>query len=247
MKQCWADILGGCSEIYSNEHYVGRGALFANKKVKTRGLHRDLDGRSIHVSDLQAHILCKTHNSNLSDVDNEAINLKNVLEQLLKEENKDDLLEGSGLWTPTQHKVSGRLIGRWLCKLHCNFVTLKGVDPPEYYVHHAFGMSIDPTPRFYMRAQFNDVFSYQQRIRYFNYPSGPCKENEYGTFHVFFMGFHFLVCPYDLTEPIKAKLTEVSGDQSYLMNWMEKLDKIAIETEGIITKSITFDWSDGNT
>ena len=58
------------------------------------------------------------------------------------------------------------------------------------------------------------------------------------------MGFHFLVCPYDLTEPIKAKLAEVSGDQSYLMGWMEKLNKINMETEGIVTKSIEFDWSD---
>ena len=166
MKRCWADILGGCSGGYSNEHYIGKGQLFDTESVKTQGIHPNLEGCSIRVSNLQAHTLCSTHNNNLSDADTEAIKLKNVLEQLFRKQSKEDLLKGSGLWTPTQHIVSGTLFGRWLCKLHCNFVTLKDVDPPDYYVRHAFGMSADRTPRFYMRAQFHDVLSYQQRIRY---------------------------------------------------------------------------------
>ncbi len=245
MKKCWADILGGCSKKYSNEHYVGRGDLFGNEKVTPQGLHPALNGRSFDVSDLKAHILCETHNNNLSDADTEAIKLKKVLEQLFRKQNKQDLLKGSGLWTPKQHIVSGSLFGRWLCKLHCNIVTFKGADPPEYYIHHAFGMSIDPTPRYYMRTQVHEVLNYQQRICYLNYPGGPSKKDEYSTFHVIFMGFHFLVCPYDLTEPIKAKLAEVSGDQSYLMGWTERLNKINMEIEGIVTKSIVFNWSDG--
>ena len=195
MKRCWADILGGCSERYSTEHYVGRGALFGSEKVKTQGLHPDLDERSVFVTDLRAHILCQTHNNNLSEADQEAINLRNALEQLFRKQDKEDLLKENGLWTPTQHNVSGSLFGRWLCKLHCNYVTFNDVDPPEYYVRHAFGERTDPILRFYVRTQFNETLSYQQRIRYLNYPGGPCKEDEYGTFYVFFMGFHFLFHP----------------------------------------------------
>lgn len=245
MKRCWADILGGCSDRFSKEHYVGRGVLFGSDKVKTQGLHPNLDARSVFVKDLKAHILCQTHNSNLSEADQEAINLRNALEQFFRKQNKEDLLKGSGLWAPTQHKVNGVLFGRWLCKLHCNIITFNDVVPPEYYVHHAFGESTDAVLRIYVRTQFNDVLNYQQRIRYLNYPGGPCREEEYGTFYVFFMGFHFLVCPYDLTKPIKAKLAEVSGDNSYLMDWTEKPNKITLENDGIVTKSILFNWSNG--
>ena len=239
MKRCWADILGGCNE-QSGEHYVGK-RLF-EKNVKTRGIHPNLDGRSLPVTSLEANILCGKHNSVLSVADQEAINLKQVSERMFQYQDRRDLLQGNGLWTPEQHNVNGLLFGRWLCKLHCNFLALKDVDPPEYYVRSAFGERTSPVPRFHLRAQFHDVLPYQQRIWYENFSGGPCRQDEYGTFHVFFIGFHFLVCPCDLTEVIKAKLAESTGNIFYRGAWMEKPQKICMEQDGIVVKSFVFDW-----
>ncbi len=73
MKRCWAEISGGCSQGISQEHYVGRELL---GKVKTSGLHKDLEGLELPATALhQAHLLCENHNSQLSNADQEAINL----------------------------------------------------------------------------------------------------------------------------------------------------------------------------
>jgi hypothetical protein len=196
MKRCWAEIIGGCSTQASSEHYVGKG-LF--KSVTTHGLHSSLDGRSLPISNLKANILCKKHNNCLSVVDQGAIYFYEILLKLFQYQEKENILSGERLWMPEQYKVNALLFGRWLCKLHCNILTLGGIDSPEYYVRYTFGELTDPLPRFYLRAQLNDVLIYQQRVWYANFPGGPCKQNEYGTFHVFFMGFHFLV-PFPVSE-----------------------------------------------
>lgn len=239
MKQCWADILGGCSKQISREHYVGK-RLF--EKVTTHGLHPRLDGRSLPVNNLKANILCEKHNNCLSIVDQEAINFHKGLQDLFQHQAKEDLLNGDGFWIPTQFNIDALLFGRWLCKLHCNLLTFRGIDSPEYYVRFAFGEHTTPIPRFYLRVQFHDVLRYQQRVWYANFSGGPCKQDEYGTFHVFFMGFHFLVCPYNLTEAIKVKLAENTGNNFYMGEWMDRPQKIEKEQDSIVVGSFVFDW-----
>lgn len=239
MKRCWASILGGCSKQASKEHYVGK-KLFED--VTTHGLHPSLDGRCLTVNNLKANILCEKHNNRLSAADKEAINLHAGLQGLFQRQEKKELLSGDGLWTPTQYRINALLFGRWLSKLHCNLLTLGGIDSPEYYVRFAFGEHTAPIPRFYLRVQFHDVLSYQQRVWYTNFSGGPCKQDEYGTFHVFFMGFHFLVCPYDLTEAIKVKLAESTSNSFYIGNWMDKPQKIEKKQNGIVVESFIFNW-----
>jgi hypothetical protein len=241
MKRCWAEILGGCSKQPSSEHYVGKG-LF--ESVTTHGLHSSLDGRSLPVSNLKANILCKKHNNRLSVVDEEVIHFHERLRSLFQRQEKEVLLSGNSLWTPEQYKINALLFGRWLCKLHCNFLTLGGINSPEYYVRYAFGEHTTPAPRFYLRVQSDDVLGYQQRVSYANFSGGSCKQDEYGTFHVFFMGFHFIVCPYDLTRSIKVKLTESTGDRFYMGDWMDKPRKICLQQHSLAVKSFVFDWGD---
>lgn len=238
MKQCWADILGGCSKQASREHYVGKG-LFED--VTTHGLHPNLDGRSLSVNNLKANILCEKHNNRLSLADQEAINLQTTLDKLFRRKD-NDFLKGDGLWTPAQYNVDGLLFGCWLCKLHCNFLTLKKIDPPEYHVRSAFGEQTNPSLRFYVRVQNDEPMTFQHRISYANFSGGPCKQDEYGTFHVFFMGFHFLVCPYDLTNLIKVKLADSTGNSFYMGDWMDKPQKIEMEQNGIVVESFIFNW-----
>ena len=104
MKRCWAEILGGCSHKISREHYIGRELL---QKVKIHGLHKGLEGLELPVTAPKAHILCENHNSQLSDTDQEAINLHEGLLRWF--ENEEDVRKGNGFWTPTCININGPL------------------------------------------------------------------------------------------------------------------------------------------
>lgn len=241
MKRCWAEILGGCSHKISREHYIGRELL---QKVKTHGLHDDLEGHELPATSLKAHILCENHNSQLSDTDQEAINLHEGLLRWF--ENEEDVRKGNGFWTPTCININGALFSRWLCKFHCNLSTLKGIIPAEHYVRSAFGEKTDPEPRFYVRLHPGDSISYERRIWYSDHIIGRSKSDENALFHVYFMGLDFLVSPFALTDAIKSMLAEITGSQFYLGYWMEKPHKFVWKQGDIQTKSFVFDWeSDG--
>src|SRR4030042_4749302 len=194
VKRCWAETLGGCSHKISIEHYIGRDLL---QKVKTHGLHNNIEGIELPATALKAHILCENHNSQLSDTDQEAINLHEGLLQWFEKEG--DIRKGNGFWTPTCININGTLFSRWLCKFHCNLSTLKDIIPAEYYIRSAFGEQTDPKPRFYVRLHPGDSVSYERRIWYSDYFIGWMKPYEFTLFHVYFMGLHFLVSPFDLT------------------------------------------------
>jgi hypothetical protein len=241
MKHCWAHIIGGCSDKFSKEHYVGR-KLFANKTVTTHGLHAEIDGKSRLLTDLEAHILCATHNNLLSDVDKEAIRLEASTDQWFRQERIEDLLEGTNLWTPAQCRVNGSLFSHWLCKLHCNMLTLKNRNPPEYYVRYSFGERTDPALRFHVRSEIGSVASREDRLSYKNLSGGPCPSNEFGTFYIFFWGIEFLVCPYDLTEQIKAVMLASTSKRVYEGDWTNKPAKTEQQQHGITVRTLLFDW-----
>lgn len=50
------------------------------------------------------------------------------------------------------------------------------------------------------------------------------------------------MCPRALTDAIEAKLVETTGDAFYRADWMERPQKIVKEQDGIVTKSVVFDW-----
>jgi len=237
MKHCWADILGGCSAKISKEHYIGHD-LF--QKLRTNGIHNKIEGIELPATALQAHILCEKHNNQLSDTDQEAIQLHKGLLQWF--ENEEDVLKGNGFWTPTSINVDGALFSRWLCKFHCNLSTLKDIVPAEYYIRSAFGQQTDPEPRVYVRLHPGDSISYEHRIWYSDYFIGWTKPDEFTMFHVYFMGVDFLVCPFDLTEDVKNRVTRITGSRFCLGYWMEKPRQFVMKQGDIQTKSLFFDW-----
>jgi hypothetical protein len=238
MKICWAKPLGGCSEKFSREHYVGRELL---KNMRVRGLHPDLEGRELPATALNAHLLCKNHNSELSDTDQEAINLHEVLSEWFKLD--EDVLAGNGFWTPAHYEVNGALFGRWLCKLHCNLRSLDGVVPAEYYVRTAFGEHTDPSPRFFLWLNPGGNLSYERRIWYADYTIGLRNSEEHILFHVYFMGVHFVVWPFDLSEEVKTVLARKTCNDFYLGYWMETPSQFIWKQGDIQTKFLVFDWT----
>jgi len=237
MKRCWEDILGGCSNKISQEHYVGRD-LF--QKLKTHGVHNNIEGIELPATALKAHILCKNHNSQLSDTDQEAIKLHKGLLQWF--ESEEDVRTGNGFWTPTCINIDGELFRRWLCKFHCNLSTLKDIIPAEYYIRSAFGEQTDPKARFYVRVNPGDGVSSEHRIWYSDYFIGWAKPDEFTMFHVYFMGIDFLVSPFALSDDVKNRLAEITGSKFYLGYWMEKPNKFVLKQSDIQTKSLVFDW-----
>src|SRR5215469_6528483 len=72
LPKCWAAELGSCSEKISREHLVSR-ALFAAPKVRVQGLPWCKgEPKEIGIESATGKILCKTHNSELSAIDQEA-------------------------------------------------------------------------------------------------------------------------------------------------------------------------------
>jgi len=204
-------------------------------------LHPNLEGRELPATALKAHLLCKNHNNELSDTDQEAINFHEVLSGWFKID--EDILTGNGLWTPTRYEVNGSLFGRWLCKLHCNLRSFDGFVPAEYYVRSAFGETTDPSPRFFVLLNTNENLRYERRIWYADYTIGMRNFEEHILFHVYFMGFHFIVFPFDLSETVKSVLATKTRNDFYIGCWMETPSQLIWKQGDIQTKFLIFNWT----
>lgn len=72
MPACWARSLGGCAAKISREHIVSA-ALWDGPNITVVGLPWCKDAaKPIGLSSLTAKILCRDHNTALSDVDKSA-------------------------------------------------------------------------------------------------------------------------------------------------------------------------------
>ncbi len=109
--KCWAAACGGCGEGPSAEHIVSK-CLFPEGVVHVSGFEWCKgETKSIGVNGLERQILCKTHNSALSEADTEAKNAI-ALFQRSAPPTKDDPL-GNNI-------VNGRKLERWLLKTAIN-------------------------------------------------------------------------------------------------------------------------------
>ena len=94
--------------------------------------------RTISLATAKASVLCRAHNNALSVVDAEAKRLKDALVKLAE---MPSVTEGNGLWPgPETIHLSGTLFSRWLCKTHCNMLTIDKRPCDEDFVRYAFGL-----------------------------------------------------------------------------------------------------------
>lgn len=69
MDSCWAASIGGCSTKRSREHYVSA-ALWKGNEIEVVGFPWCRDKpKKVGLGSLTAHILCETHNNELSSLD----------------------------------------------------------------------------------------------------------------------------------------------------------------------------------
>src|SRR5690348_11277537 len=82
--RCWAAPLGDCDQKISREHTVSR-SLFESEQIMVQGFKWCLnEPKSIGLSNLVAKILCKRHNSGLSDLDSSALQAFNVFREAIR-------------------------------------------------------------------------------------------------------------------------------------------------------------------
>src|SRR5271169_3677011 len=72
MNTCWAACLGNCSDKISREHVITK-SLFLDNEVTVNGLPWCVEPKTIGMASLTAKILCSLHNSELSELDQEAV------------------------------------------------------------------------------------------------------------------------------------------------------------------------------
>jgi hypothetical protein len=130
MAKCWARLLGGCDSI-SREHVISS-AVFADRVLKVEGFAPSKFGvEKIGKGSLTAKMLCRSHNSGLANLDNEAAQLSRAISRI-----------GDGV--EVVHLANGALIERWLLKTTINMFSANWINGRTYapgpaLVEQAFG------------------------------------------------------------------------------------------------------------
>lgn len=71
MNNCWAEKLGGCGGGISREHIIS-GSLFESSCIDVKGFDWCKEEKRIGLASLTKKVLCRNHNSQLSQIDSAA-------------------------------------------------------------------------------------------------------------------------------------------------------------------------------
>ena len=120
IQGCWAAPLGNCGGGISHEHYVSE-CVFPNQSIFVQGLDFCLDKpKELRIESVTAKILCKDHNSALSELDSAAGSAFKVIRDyanMTTERDKTPYIN----WMPMQFTIDGPRLERWCLKTLLNF------------------------------------------------------------------------------------------------------------------------------
>lgn len=143
--RCWAEGVSECRGGLSGEHYVSRG-LFQTPRVTVEGL-RGEEPMTIGINSLTARCLCSRHNSELSHLDDAAVDVANALRRLNEIRRSNEVIPRKKR-TTLRLEVSGALLERWALKATAGYAHVKRVviggatgewRPSLNFAHAAFG------------------------------------------------------------------------------------------------------------
>lgn len=119
MVNCWASPLGGCGGKISREHLVSR-ALFIGDHIAVQGFPWcKNEPKTIGLANVTAKILCRKHNSDLSDLDSAAAKFFDAIRQATRICNVRSKLK-PGIWHVKRFAVDGLKLERWFLKTLIN-------------------------------------------------------------------------------------------------------------------------------
>lgn len=149
-NNCWAKVLGGCSEEMSGEHLISKNQFGGTKTITVSGFPWCGGGpKEIGINSATANVLCRTHNSALSPVDAAA---GKVLEafQIIAERDAE-ARRTPRAFHPDVREVSGDDFERWMLKTTINLALAQpplptsgifdGDAPARRYVEIAYGLT----------------------------------------------------------------------------------------------------------
>ena len=220
--KCWASVLGQCKGPLDKEHLFSE-ALYSEKSIHVDGAPW-LNGPKMKIgrSAFTSNILCKGHNNKLSKVDKEAVRFRKALSIT-----RDPMKRPNSkiLQPPPEIKISGTKFGQWLCKTHCNIITVTGGIPELSYVQYAFGERTEKKVFFYFIAMVGEQL--QVGREHYTYIAPP-KDDKIYDFITIFSGIKVLVT----TTQINA----------FDWKFIDRLNDFQLQTALGLYK-IHFDWS----
>ncbi|MGO9718955.1 MAG: hypothetical protein ACLPV2_18495 [Steroidobacteraceae bacterium] len=132
-RTCWAASIGGCSGTISGEHVISRSILRAALEFDRRlsllhiTIKRTLREQSIKSSTVNR--LCVRHNSQLTDLDSEALRFFRAMLRAIDPKQPKEAFESS---MPREERFDGRLLERWALKTFLNMCFHRGfTNDPE--------------------------------------------------------------------------------------------------------------------
>lgn len=151
MTHCWARVIGGCSAKISREHLVTE-ALWEGPTIRVVGLPWcKTEPKTIGLSGLTSKILCRAHNSQLSDVDAVGASAFKTLRAASQLGEVRRKLRPRH-WKVRRFEIDGRRLERWFLKTLINLVVSSAPaycwalnrtpldEPPEQLVRAVYGL-----------------------------------------------------------------------------------------------------------
>lgn len=186
-NNCWAKVLGGCSEKMSGEHIISKNQFGDSKKITVGGFPWCRGGtKEIGINSATSNVLCRTHNSALSPTDTAAGKLLAAFELIA--ERDAEARRTARTFHPDVREVPGDDFERWMLKTTINLALMQpplpssgmfeGGAPARRYVEIAFGLaSFSPEEGLYYVAAVGDNID-QGRMNSVEFSSWRRKEDD---------------------------------------------------------------------
>jgi hypothetical protein len=135
MSDCWAANIGGCSGGMSKEHIISK-ALFTSPMITVEGFPWCKGAsRTVSLASLTAKNLCRSHNSGLSPLDQEASTLFGAIRNWCERENNPQNASPLIRLSRRPTMVRAKLLERWFLKSLINLSLSRdyiiGIDGAE--------------------------------------------------------------------------------------------------------------------
>lgn len=151
MPQCWAQPLRGCDPKTSREHIITE-SLWDGPTIQVIGLPWcKTQAKTIGLSALTSKILCRAHNSQLSDVDRAGADVFRTLQRFAELGDQRRKMR-ERRWNVRRFEIDGRRLERWFLKTLINIIVSSAPTyawslnhaafdkPPEQLVRAAYGL-----------------------------------------------------------------------------------------------------------
>jgi len=176
MEGCWAAPLRNCGGGISHEHLVSK-SVFPDQSIFVKGLDWCLEEpKEVRIESLTAKILCRDHNSALSELDSEAGRAFNTIREFAQTKTEREKMPYIN-WAFKQQTIDSRKLERWCLKTLLNFSfgrnLVIGPRPQEPgsvsadLVRIAFGLEEFTAGRgIYTAYRQNETFQFDDHFRY---------------------------------------------------------------------------------